>query len=152
MGNHTSTTVAESSEVEMAESVNHETSTGFHVFEIHMASVATTSTILIFLGCWCLCAAVILAKCRPALGRLWWRATRGNRKARRKTARQNKRRAENFELCSLTYQQRKSGSRWTSPRLPRPDSPCETCKVDIEKGISNDLPNTLDCGKSDYSI
>ena len=39
MGNHTSTTVAESSEVEMAESVNHETSTGFHVFDSDLLGV-----------------------------------------------------------------------------------------------------------------
>ena len=152
MGNHTTKAVTESSEVEVAESVNHEASYGFHVFELHMGSVAATSIILICLGFWCLCSVAVLAKFRPVLGRLWWRATRGNRKARMRSRGSNKRRAENYELCSLTYQQRRGGPRWASPRLPRPDSPCDACKVDIEKGTVKGLPEAMDCGKSDYSV
>jgi hypothetical protein len=158
MGNHTTKSVTETKDVEVAESVNHEASYGFHVFEVHMGSVAATSIVMMCIVLWCLCSVAIMAKFRPALGRLWWRVTRGNRKARRSSARQTRRRAENYELRSLTYEQRRSGKRWISPDSPwwvspdSPDSPCDSCKVTLEKRAVKDSPETVDCGKSDCSV
>ena len=98
MGNHNTTTIAEESKEEIAETITKETLSGFHMLEIHMASVASTATLMMILFCWCICASLILAKCRPMLGRLWWRATRGNKKRRMRQALRKTMRAQNFTL------------------------------------------------------
>ena len=148
MGNHTSQAVTETSDVEVGETVSHEASYGFHILELHMGSVAATSVILLCLMFWCLCSVAVLARFRPALGRIWWRATRGTRKARARSRGSGRRRTGNFELCSLTYQERKAGPRRGHPGVNRPDSPCDACKKDIASGTIKDEMDI----RSNYSV
>ena len=138
MGNHTSSTSAKTSEVEVGETVSHEASYGFHVLELHSGSVAATSITLLCFMTWCLCSVAVFARFRPSLGRFWRRATRGRRIPKARARGSSRRRAENLELCSLTYQERRAGPGRGHQGVNRPDSPCDACKKDLASGTIKD--------------
>ena len=123
----------EKKEEEIAETINQETSSGFHLIEVHMASVASTATIMLLLFCWCVCMTCITARCKPWVWRMWRKATRGRKKRNMRAAMRATFMNENpnFTLRPMARQPTGRYPEWTSP-----SQSCSICKEEISKRAS----------------